>query len=180
MPRVELTEEHKLNIQKKKLLFKRFVEPGRLCLIEYGPYAGKLCFIIDVVTITRVIVDGGFVTGVPKMIIPLKRLKLLGEKIKINKNCKSTTLKKNILSSKVLDTFKESNLGKKMVIKKKRDLATDFERFQIYYAKKLLKNKINELATKKKAAMKKNKKEGKTIKKEKSQGKKVKVNESSN
>ncbi|EWC85673.1 hypothetical protein PFNF54_05340, partial [Plasmodium falciparum NF54] len=41
MPRVELTEEEKLYISKKNLLFKRFVEPGRLCLIEYGPYAGK-------------------------------------------------------------------------------------------------------------------------------------------
>ncbi|ETW53957.1 hypothetical protein PFUGPA_03830 [Plasmodium falciparum Palo Alto/Uganda] len=63
MPRVELTEEEKLYISKKNLLFKRFVEPGRLCLIEYGPYAGKLCFIVDIVTITRVIVDGAFITG---------------------------------------------------------------------------------------------------------------------
>lgn len=42
MPKTALTEDEKLNLSKKKLLFNRYVEPGRLCLIEYGPYAGKV------------------------------------------------------------------------------------------------------------------------------------------
>ncbi|GAW82918.1 60S ribosomal protein L14 [Plasmodium gonderi] len=169
MPRVELTEEERLNIQKKDLLFKRFVEPGRLCLIEYGPYAGKLCFVVDIVTLTRVIVDGAFVTGVPRMIIPLKRLKLLKERIKINKNCKSGFLRKTIKSTKILEEFKKSNLGKKMIFKKKRDMATDYERFQIYHAKRELKKKMNVLKSKKDSM---NKKDNKGDKKKKA--KKVK------
>ncbi|KAI4835706.1 60S ribosomal protein L14 [Plasmodium brasilianum] len=155
MPRVELTEEEKLNLTKKNLLFKRFVEPGRLCLVEYGPYAGKLCFVIDIVTLTRVIVDGGFVTGVPRMIMPLKRLKLLKERIKIKKNCKSGYLRKTINSTKILESFKESNLGKKIIVKKKRDLATDYERFQVYYARRALKKKIASLIIKKNTMKKK-------------------------
>ncbi|EUD66450.1 50S ribosomal protein L14e [Plasmodium inui San Antonio 1] len=158
MPRVELTEEEKLNIQNKDLLFKRFVEPGRLCLIEYGPYAGKLCFVVDIVTLTRVIVDGAFITGVPRMIIPLKRLKLLKERIKINKNCKTGFLQKTIKSTNILGEFKKSNLGKKLTIKKKRDLATDYERFQIYHAKRELKKKMNLLKNKKDSSSKGDKK----------------------
>ncbi|CRH03835.1 60S ribosomal protein L14, putative [Plasmodium relictum] len=167
MPRVELTEEEKLNLSKKNLLFKRFVEPGRLCLIEYGPYAGKLCFIIDIITLTRVIVDGAFVTGVPRMIIPIKRLKLLNERIKINKNCKSGFLRKAIKSTNVLEKFKESNLGKKMLIKKRRDLANDYERFKIYYAKRELKKKMNFLKNEKE---KNNNKESKKVKKTSAKG----------
>ncbi|SCM04170.1 60S ribosomal protein L14, putative [Plasmodium chabaudi chabaudi] len=154
MPKAALTEEEKLNLSKKKLLFNRYVEPGRLCLIEYGPYAGKLCFVVDIITITRVIVDGAGITGVPKTIMPIKRLKLLKQRVKINANAKTGMLKKEVEKSKVLEEFNKSNLGKKIMIKKKRDKATDYERFQIYYASKELKKKMNFLKSQKKGQSK--------------------------
>ncbi|SCL95625.1 60S ribosomal protein L14, putative [Plasmodium chabaudi adami] len=154
MPKAALTEEEKLNLSKKKLLFNRYVEPGRLCLIEYGPYAGKLCFIVDIITITRVIVDGAGITGVPKTIMPIKRLKLLKQRVKINANAKTGMLKKEVEKSKVLEEFNKSNLGKKIMIKKKRDAATDYERFQVYYASKELKKKMNFLKSQKKGQSK--------------------------
>ena len=40
------------------MTFKRFVEVGRVALINYGPDNNKLCTIIDVVDQTRVLVDG--------------------------------------------------------------------------------------------------------------------------
>ncbi|CAD2093291.1 60S ribosomal protein L14, putative [Plasmodium vinckei brucechwatti] len=138
MPKTALTEEEKLNLSKKKLLFNRYVEPGRLCLIEYGPYAGKLCFIVDIITITRVIVDGAGIT-----------------RVKITANSKTGILRKEAEKSKVLEEFYKSNLGKKMMIKKRRDSATDFERFQIYYASKELKKKMNFLKFQKKGQSKK-------------------------
>ncbi|CXI51064.1 60S ribosomal protein L14, putative [Plasmodium berghei] len=150
MPKTALTEDEKLNLSKKKLLFNRYVEPGRLCLIEYGPYAGKLCFIVDIITITRVIVDGAGITGVPKTIMPIKRLKLLKQRVKISANSKTGLLRKEVDKSKVLDEFNKSNLGKKIMIKQKRDLATDYERFQIYYANKELKKKMNFIKSQKK------------------------------
>ncbi|CAD2106582.1 50S ribosomal protein L14e [Plasmodium vinckei petteri] len=155
MPKTALTEEEKLNLSKKKLLFNRYVEPGRLCLIEYGPYAGKLCFIVDIITITRVIVDGAGITSVPKTIMPIKRLKLLNQRVKITANSKTGILRKEAEKSKVLEEFYKSNLGKKMMIKKRRDSATDFERFQIYYASKELKKKMNFLKSQKKGQSKK-------------------------
>eukprot|EP01036_Dinobryon_divergens_P053180 gene53180-71096_t len=38
--------------------FTRFVEIGRVGLINYGPDCGKLCTIIDVVDAKRVLIDG--------------------------------------------------------------------------------------------------------------------------
>ena len=36
------------------MVFTRFVEVGRVCLINYGPDAGKLCTIIDFVDSKKV------------------------------------------------------------------------------------------------------------------------------
>ena len=38
----------------KKVLFTRYVELGRIVLIQYGPDAGKLATIVDVVDANRV------------------------------------------------------------------------------------------------------------------------------
>ena len=57
--------------------FVRFVEIGRVCLINYGPDAGKLCTIIDVIDNNRALVDGPeSVTGVHRHAINLKRIQL--------------------------------------------------------------------------------------------------------
>lgn len=42
----------------KTLMFKRFVEAGRFCLVTYGPDCGKTCVIVDIIDGTKVIVDG--------------------------------------------------------------------------------------------------------------------------
>jgi ribosomal protein L14E/L6E/L27E len=39
---------------KKKTLYKRFAEIGRVVLINYGPDAGKLATIVDIVDHTQV------------------------------------------------------------------------------------------------------------------------------
>merc|ERR550514_1784823 len=56
-------------------LFKRFVQPGRLAYINYGSDEGKMCTIIDVATLNRVVIDGP-TTGVKRQQIPVRRLTL--------------------------------------------------------------------------------------------------------
>lgn len=145
MARKEVTKEKLKHLKAKNLLYKRFVEPGRLCLIEFGPFTGKLCIIVDIITLKRVIVDGPFEGGVPRMVIPIKRLRLLQQWTKIGKNLGTQKLKEVVESSKILEKFHNSRMGQKMAIRKRRREATDFERFQVLYAKKLLKQKMNEL-----------------------------------
>lgn len=145
MAPTNMSEERLKSLKEKNLLFKRFVEKGRLCLIEYGPFTGKLCIILDIITLRRVIVDGPFEEGVPRMIIPIKRLRLLDHVIKIKSNVSRKQLKEAVESSNILEEFRNSHIGKKMAIRKKREESTDFERFQVSYAKKLLRQKMNEL-----------------------------------
>ena len=57
--------------------FKRFVEIGRIGLITYGPDAGKLCTIVDVIDNNRVLVDGPEpITGVHRHALNIKRMQL--------------------------------------------------------------------------------------------------------
>ena len=77
------------------MTFKRFVEVGRVALINYGPDNNKLCTIIDVVDQTRVLVDGPTrVTGVSRQIVPLKRIALTDIKVKIGRNARQKSLEK--------------------------------------------------------------------------------------
>ena len=57
--------------------FKRFVEVGRVALIQYGDDAGKLCTIINIIDNNRVLVDGPSpLTGVSRKAVNLKRIML--------------------------------------------------------------------------------------------------------
>ncbi len=59
------------------MVFTRFVEVGRVALINFGPDANKLVTIIDVVDSKKVLVDGPqSITGVHRQVISLKRLSL--------------------------------------------------------------------------------------------------------
>ena len=40
------------------MVFKKFVEIGRIVVINYGPLAGKLAVIVDILNTTRVLVHG--------------------------------------------------------------------------------------------------------------------------
>ena len=72
--------------------FKRHVELGRVCLINYGELEGKLCTIVDVIDNNRVLVDGPApVTGVKRQAINLKRIQLtdikVPAKVNISQKC---------------------------------------------------------------------------------------------
>eukprot|EP00965_Chrysotila_dentata_P039915 1325924-Pleurochrysis_carterae.AAC.5 len=59
------------------MTYKRFVEVGRIALICYGPDAGKLCTIINILDHNRVLVDGPEkITGVHRHEINIKRIML--------------------------------------------------------------------------------------------------------
>ena len=56
-------------------IFKRFVEPGRVAIIRYGPLTGKVVTIVDMITLAKVLVDGP-TTGVKRQMVPVKWLDL--------------------------------------------------------------------------------------------------------
>ena len=68
-------------------VFKRFVEIGRVVLISYGPDAGKLATIVDVIDANRVLLDGPEkLTGVHRHEINIKRITLTDYKVAAKHN----------------------------------------------------------------------------------------------
>merc|ERR1719299_153701 len=96
-------------------MFERFVEPGRLALITYGPCEGKLCTIVDIVDQKRVIVDGpAAVTGVARHMMPVKRLSLTDLTCKIPRAAREKTLKKALEAEEVMKKWSETAWAKKL------------------------------------------------------------------
>ncbi|KAF8819931.1 ribosomal protein RPL14 [Cardiosporidium cionae] len=109
-------------------LFNRFIEAGRLCVIQFGPDYGKLCFIVDVINENRVLIDG---ESVSRQAIPIKRLALTDLKVSIPRGIRTRTLKRVIKESDTIAKFNSSSWGKKMIFRTRKAQMTDFDRFKM-------------------------------------------------
>merc|ERR1712060_849300 len=103
-------------------MYTRFVEPGRLAHITYGPCSGKMCTIIDIVDQKKVVVDG------PKSITDLKT--------KIPRGAREKTLKLALDRDEIMKKWSETNWAKKLKAKEVRANMNDFDRFKLMVAKK--------------------------------------------
>lgn len=129
--------------------FTRFVEIGRVCLINYGPETGKLCTIIDVVDKNKALVDGPFdITGVHRQMIPFKRLALTDLKVKILRNARQKTLKAAFAEADVLEKWAATSWAKKRAAKVKRASLTDLDRFKLMVARKQKARAVNKAFSK--------------------------------
>ncbi|KAI9909778.1 hypothetical protein PsorP6_011183 [Peronosclerospora sorghi] len=117
--------------------FTRFVSIGRVVLINYGPDAGKIATIIDVVDENRALIDGPFsVTGVNRHVISLKRLSLTDLTVTIPRQAREKTLKKALAKADTFAKWESSTWAKKLQKKKTRAALNDFERFKAMIARK--------------------------------------------
>ena len=112
------------------MVFKRFVEVGRVIIINYGPLTGKLAVIVDVLTTTKVIVQG-LKGGVRRQELSLRRVTLTDDKINIKRGAKREEVLKAIEEYKLEDKYKKSNYAKKVEKREKRANLTDFDRFKV-------------------------------------------------
>merc|ERR1719440_2444227 len=131
-------------------MFTRFVEPGRLALITYGPCEGKMCTVVDIVDQKRVVVDGpSFVTGVVRHMMPVKRLSLTDFKATIPRGAREKTLKLALEKDEIMTKWAATSWAKKLKAKETRANMTDFDRFKLMVAKKN-RSKVVKSALKKK------------------------------
>ena len=105
--------------------FKKFVE-----IVNYGPLAGKVAVIVDILNTTRVLIHGPK-EGVRRQEISLKRLTLTDFKLDIKRGIHKDNLVKAIDEYKLDDKFKESIYAKKVEKRKLRSNLTDFDRFKV-------------------------------------------------
>jgi len=118
-------------------MFTRFVEPGRLAVITYGPCAGKMCTIVDIVDQKRVVVDGPeAITGVRRHMMPVKRLSLTDLCAKIPRGAREKTLRLALEKDEVMKKWSETAWAKKIKAKETRAAMTDFDRFRLMVAKR--------------------------------------------
>lgn len=117
--------------------FKRFVEVGRVALINYGPDAGSLCTIVNIIDQNRVLVDGPApITGVHRHELNIKRIMLTDLKVPAKLNASQGTLEKLWKEGDIASKWASTRLAKKRAARKARLASTDFERFEIMLAKK--------------------------------------------
>jgi large subunit ribosomal protein L14e len=117
--------------------FTRFVEVGRVVLINYGPETGKLGTIIDIVDQNKCLIDGpAGITGVSRQVIPYTRIALTDLKVKIQRNARNKTLTKAWEEADTMNKWESSSWAKKLSSKKKRANLSDFGRFKVMVARK--------------------------------------------
>lgn len=131
--------------------FKRFVEVGRVVLINFGPDAGKLATIIDIVDQNKCLIDGpAEITGVNRQVISYTRIALTDLTVKIQMNARQKTLKKAWAEADTMAKWEATSWAKKLSSKKKRANLNDFSRFKVMVAKKqkasIIAAKMKELA----------------------------------
>ena len=115
--------------------FKRFVEPGRLALVNYGPETGKMVTIVDIIDGKRVIVDGP-TTGVKRQQMPLRWISLTDLKSTIQRGLRTGLVKKVVSTDGVLAKWSTTSWAKKLAARKARESLGDFERFKAMALKK--------------------------------------------
>ena len=117
--------------------FKRYMEVGRVVLVNYGPEAGKLATVVDIVDQNKCLIDGPEeLTGVSRQVISYTRIALTDFTVKIQRNARQKTLKAKWAEADVLAKWEASSWAKKLATKKKRASLSDFDRFKVMVAKK--------------------------------------------
>ncbi|XP_015765350.1 PREDICTED: 60S ribosomal protein L14-like, partial [Acropora digitifera] len=121
-------------------VFKRFVEVGRVALINSGPDEGKLCVIVDVVDQNRALIDGPC-TNVCRKALNFKYLSLTDFTVKIRPSAKSGPVREAFQKGEIQEKWEQTSWAKRLAAKKKRATLNDFDRFKL----KLAKQKKNEI-----------------------------------
>ena len=141
------------------MVFRRFVEVGRVIIVNYGPLTGKLAVIVDILTTTKVIIQG-LKGGVRRQELSLRRVTLTDYKIDIKRGAKREEVFKAIEDYKLEEKFKKSNFAKKNELREKRANLTDFDRFKVMRLRQK-RAVLRHIATKGKKKQAKGKKENK-------------------
>ncbi|EDQ86686.1 uncharacterized protein MONBRDRAFT_33691 [Monosiga brevicollis MX1] len=111
-------------------VFRRFVEVGRVVLINAGPDAGKLAVIVDCIDEAKVLIDGPC-SGVARQPISYRYISLTDFKIDIVFGMRSKNVAKAYTDAGINEKWEQSAWAKKLALRKKRASLTDFERFVV-------------------------------------------------
>jgi len=131
------------------------VQIGRVCLINRGEDAGKICTILDVVDQNRALIDGPTEsTGVHRQTMSFKNLALTPIVVTISRAVRPSTLAKALKDQKVVEQWESSAWASKLKAQRIKKTLNDFDRFKNMVAHKKRTNEVNrQLAKLKKAGV---------------------------
>lgn len=114
------------------------LELGRVVYINYGPQAGKIAVVVDIVNGTQIVVDGPGL-GVERHVVSTRRLELTQFRIgDFAKGDKRGELRKKIESFGLEKRFASAGIGKRIAKQQKRASLSDFDRFRVHVLKRTL------------------------------------------
>ena len=119
------------------MVFKRYVEVGRVVLVNYGPDSGKLATIVDVVDQNKCLIDGpAEITGVTRQVMAYKRIALTDLTVKVERSSTPAEIKAAWEEAQIVTKWEATSWAKKLSSKVKRANLSDFDRFKVMVAKK--------------------------------------------
>eukprot|EP00227_Mantoniella_beaufortii_P013581 CAMPEP_0197575854 /NCGR_PEP_ID=MMETSP1326-20131121/1094_1 /TAXON_ID=1155430 /ORGANISM="Genus nov. species nov., Strain RCC2288" /LENGTH=128 /DNA_ID=CAMNT_0043138683 /DNA_START=79 /DNA_END=462 /DNA_ORIENTATION=+ len=124
------------------MVLTRFVEIGRVCMINYGKYEGALVVILDVANASRVLVQGLPGSPIGRELMNIKRMALTDHKITIGRNARTKTIAKAVAESDVQNKWDSSAWGKRVAKRAAKANMGDFDRFQAKIAKQSMAKKV--------------------------------------
>ncbi|GAA5925264.1 60S ribosomal protein L14 [Sporobolomyces koalae] len=128
--------------------FKRYVEVGRVVLVNDGPSAGKLATIVEIIDHNRALIDGPS-TGVPRQSFTYRRLVLTPYVLKkLPRAAGTTTVKKVFDASEVVAKWEKSAWAQKRKATEVRRNLSDFDRFNVMLLKKQRRRLVQAAAAK--------------------------------
>jgi len=118
------------------MVFRKYVEIGRVVFVNYGPLAGRLAVIVDILNTSKLLISGP-TSGVRRQEISLNRVSLTDFKLDVVRGVKEAQLKSAIESFGLEKQWGESSWARKIQRATRRAQLTDFDRFKV----KVLKQK---------------------------------------
>merc|ERR1712072_254824 len=119
-----------------KMSFTRFVETGRVAMINYGKDEGKLVAIVDVVDHSQCLVYGP-PSGVARQLMSYKRLSLTDNVVEnLRRGARKGNVEKLWAAAGVEDKWAQTGWGKKQAARKAKASCNDFDRFKAMVGRK--------------------------------------------
>jgi large subunit ribosomal protein L14e len=130
--------------------FARQVQVGRVVVMTYGPDAGKLAVITEIIDHGRVVVDGPS-TGVKRQAVSFKRASLTPIVLNIPRGVGSTALLKKIKDQDLEGKWNKTSWARKIAKRSTRAALSDFDRFKLMLARKKKATIVNKAFAKSKS-----------------------------
>ena len=113
---------------------KDFVQPGRVCFVNYGEDYGKMVVIVDIADTKRVLVDG--MEKFPRVMYPLERLTLTKLRVPVLRGARTGKLIKAAKTYELEKKWIATKMQQKLARFSRRAELNDYERFQVMVARK--------------------------------------------